>query len=801
MASINYLINKYRQILPKNVRRKIPPKLKNKVMELLSSGQAGFAGLSSQQFMARFDDTVSNLLKIYASTQEKRMLMIVGNIISVDSRVLKSAKSMQDAGFHVVLIGMKPAKGKLELTNFGSIPALILDSSELRVSSDPELLSLSMAAQLEPIIQLYDPTHVYSHDFFGLAFVSDSIAALNQTRYCHWTHDIHEYVPGLKGAIDPKRLQWAQKLEEQRLSVPDNIIVVNEKIRDLMAHMFSPHQRIDVLHNVPRHAREAQFNLREACNISTDKPLAVYTGRATELRGLDVIIPALAAIPDLNIALLSEGSKPYLDTLKARAEEKGAVERLHIFPYLPDAQVSDGIKSADFGIAPFRKYGNTELALPTKLFEYTHAGLPVVASDCMEMKRFIAEYGCGEVFQSENDEEFIDCINKVLARKKSSYVISKKKLEKFSWRKQYEPIATYMKATGKFDKSKRIFHGPGPSAGQPRILSAEMQSEGHEAYCVNIVREAAFGYEKDISFPYRVGAIDPKHLLYWAARRFGIFHFYFRTTSNYVTDGAVSKEIFQDVHILRALGCKVIMHFRGTEARVQSVFERKNPFAWSRGEDPFPGGDTLRKNILKRADGLFYKLLVTDPELQGYVENSMILQRAIDFRKIDAILKEHKSAAQNISDQKIRIAHAPSRRALKGTKIVLDVIQKFIDQGMDIELDVIEQVTNVEALKRMAKADLVIDQMRIGWYGVLAVEAMALGKPTIAYIRDDLIDRLEPDCPIIKSNPDSFADDLSSLLKDRKELARTGAKSRKFAKRYHCSKVVAKKAMEIYDTL
>jgi len=417
------------------------------------------------------------------------------------------------------------------------------------------------------------------------------------------------------------------------------------------------------------------------------------------------------------------------------------------------------------------------------------------------MKRFIGEYGCGEVFQSENEKEFIECIKKVLVGKKSSYTISKRKLQTFSWSKQYEPIATYMKTTGEFDKSKRIFHGPGPSAGQPRILSAEMQSNGVEAYSVNIVREAAFAYEKDIAFPYRVGAIDPKHLLYWAARRFEIFHFYFRTTANYVTDGSVSKEIFQDVHILRALGCKVIMHFRGTEARLQSVFERNNAFAWSGDEDPFPGGDTLRKNILKRADGLFYKLLVTDPELQSYVENSMVLQRAIDFKKIDVILGEHKSSPQKSSDKKIRIAHAPSRRALKGTKIVLDVIQKLIDQGMDIELDVIEQVTNIEALNRMAQADLVIDQMRIGWYGVLAVEAMALGKPTIAYIRNDLVDKLEPDCPIIKSNPDSFMDDLSALLRDKKKLAAIGVKSRKFAKRYHCSKVVAKKATEIYDTL
>ena len=761
----------------------------------------GQLGHTSLQNVIMPEDKVYKLLKIFSSTQEKRMLMIVGNIISVDSRVLKSAKSMQDAGFHIVLIGMKPLKEKIELTNFGSIPALILDSSELKISRDPSLLSKSIATQMVPIINVYDPTHVYSHDFFGLSFASDSIDVLNQKRYCHWTHDIHEYVPGLEGAIDPNRLAWAQELETQRLSIPDNIIVVNEQIRDLMAHMFSPHQRIDVLHNVPRRSQKTYFNLRTACNISLDKPLAVYTGRATVLRGLDVIITALTQIPDLNVALLSEGAKPYINGLKTKAEEIGAGSRLHIFPYLQDAQVSEAIKSADFGIAPFKKYGNTELALPTKLFEYLHADLPVITSDCMAMKDFVSKHGCGEVFESENGAEFVHSIRKILSKSKSHYSIDKKTLQSFSWSKQYEPIARYMKTTDKFDKRNRIFHGPGPSAGQPRILSTEMQSHGIDAYCVNIAQNVAFDYEKDIFFPYRDGICDPIHFLNWASKRFGVFHFYFRTTSNYVSDGSISKELYQDVHTLRAFGAKVIMHFRGTEVRVQSVFENKNPFHWSSEEDPFPGSDILRQRILTRADGLFDKLLVTDPELQGYVENSEVLQRAIDFRKIDKILDDLKIDGLKNSNKKIHIAHAPSRRSLKGTQIVLEAVEALIARGVEVELDVIEGVTNIEALKRIAQADLVIDQMRIGWYGVLAVEAMALGKPTVAYIRNDLIGKLENDCPIIISNPKTLMHDLSNLLKDGKRLEAIGKQSRKFAKAYHSSEVVAKKALEIYGTL
>ena len=45
-----------------------------------------------------------------------------------------------------------------------------------------------------------------------------------------------------------------------------------------------------------------------------------------------------------------------------------------------------------------------------------------------------------------------------------------------------------------------------------------------------------------------------------------------------------------------------------------------------------------------------------------------------------------------------------------------------------------EQVSHEEALELYCQADLVVDQLRIGWYGALAVEVMKMGKPVVVYI-------------------------------------------------------------------
>lgn len=70
---------------------------------------------------------------------------------------------------------------------------------------------------------------------------------------------------------------------------------------------------------------------------------------------------------------------------------------------------------------------------------------------------------------------------------------------------------------------------------------------------------------------------------------------------------------------------------------------------------------------------------------------------------------------------KIRIVHAPTQRAAKGTDDVLEAVERIQRLYPDtIELRLIERVKHEEAMKLYREADLVIDQLRVGWYGGLA---------------------------------------------------------------------------------
>ena len=52
-------------------------------------------------------------------------------------------------------------------------------------------------------------------------------------------------------------------------------------------------------------------------------------------------------------------------------------------------------------------------------------------------------------------------------------------------------------------------------------------------------------------------------------------------------------------------------------------------------------------------------------------------------------------------------------------------------EDLDADLELVEGLHHDEAFERYRAADIVVDQLNAGWYGLFAIEAMALGKPVV----------------------------------------------------------------------
>ncbi|MCU0798677.1 MAG: glycosyltransferase [Candidatus Thermoplasmatota archaeon] len=128
----------------------------------------------------------------------------------------------------------------------------------------------------------------------------------------------------------------------------------------------------------------------------------------------------------------------------------------------------------------------------------------------------------------------------------------------------------------------------------------------------------------------------------------------------------------------------------------------------------------------------------------------------------------------------MRIAHLPSLRRVKGTDNVIAGVKEACSNGARFELDVIEDVTLDDAMKRLSKAHICIDWMSDDYdiHGVVSVEAMVRAVPVVCNIDRSLY---PDDIPIVASKPSSLAKVLAELWDKRADLPSIGERSRRYA--------------------
>jgi glycosyltransferase involved in cell wall biosynthesis len=237
-----------------------------------------------------------------------------------------------------------------------------------------------------------------------------------------------------------------------------------------------------------------------------------------------------------------------------------------------------------------------------------------------------------------------------------------------------------------------------------------------------------------------------------------VFHFYFGLT-------LVPKSI--QFAILKAFGKKSVFHYLGSDIR------GKTPQQLAYG---------------KRADGE----IVGSYDAIRWVPEAYVVPNGLDLSKY-----EPTPPPQN---DPIRVVHAPTSRQKKGTEWIVEACAQ-----LTVELDVVENTRHDLAIERYKRADIVVDQLNAGWYGVFALECMALGKPVLTFLHDEAVQRTEAafqtKLPLVPTTNETLAQTLRPLIESAEERRRIGEASRAYVERVHDANKVADRLIEIYRSL
>jgi len=223
--------------------------------------------------------------------------------------------------------------------------------------------------------------------------------------------------------------------EARYIRAAEAVITVSEPIADVLAERYRLPRRPAVVLNVPpapagprdapggpdhadvRLPGERRPTVREAAGLDPAIPLLVYSGAVSRARGIDVLVEAMALLPGVHLALVTVPfPHPHVPGLLERAAALGAADRIHPLPPVGQDDLLHHLSGADVAVHPMPGGSpNHDQALPNKLFEYLHAGLPLVVADAKLMAQFVRANGLGEVFPSGEAAGLADAVRRVLA--------------------------------------------------------------------------------------------------------------------------------------------------------------------------------------------------------------------------------------------------------------------------------------------------------------------------------------------------------------------------------------------------
>ncbi len=345
----------------------------------------------------------------------------------------------------------------------------------------------------------------------------------------------------------------------------------------------------------------------------------------------------------------------------------------------------------------------------------------------------------------------------------------------------------------------RVLHCPTETGGNAWGLSRAERALGIESD-VMVRRSNRQGYPNDFDLRLREGAWPGRiarlgGFFLKALREYDVFHFNWGMT---IADYWFWDVNYLELPLLKKMGKRIVMTFQGCDARMK--MESRERFATSACAECevawcTPRLDGIRRKRIKKISAYADQVFALNPDLLHYLPGAEFLPYA-SVNPAEWVGEGGGSGAGPV-----RVLHLPTERSIKGTKYVEQACAQLRSEGLAVELTLAENVPHAKVKDLIAGADLIVDQLLIGWYGAFAVEAMALRKPVLCYLRDEDVKRFVPfrdRIPIVRTTKETLAGDLRTLLRDRARWPELGAAGRRFVEECHDPLNIARRTIAAY---
>jgi len=159
------------------------------------------------------------------------------------------------------------------------------------------------------------------------------------------------------------------------------------------------------------------------------------------------------------------------------------------------------------------------------------------------------------------------------------------------------------------------------------------------------------------------------------------------------------------------------------------------------------------------------------------------------------------SYSRNIVNNKIVILHGISRPEFKGSKHILNAMEKIHKLYPDrVEIKSVTRLSLEEYIKQVRDCNVLIDQCNSYGYGMNTLIGLAFGKIVLSGAEKEHVDSLQlNNCPVFNIKPDEhqIIKQLQKIIFNI-DIEQKGWESRQFVENVHDSKIIAEKYLEYW---
>lgn len=350
----------------------------------------------------------------------------------------------------------------------------------------------------------------------------------------------------------------------------------------------------------------------------------------------------------------------------------------------------------------------------------------------------------------------------------------------------------------------RVLHLPVNNGSRASHTVRVLRQIGVDAF--GLIRTRTFGQSPDelkiIDLGSKLGSRYSKRLLLFVwpwiynflkyVRWADILHWY---------SGAMALPLGLDLAIVKHLGKPSIVEWQGAEIRIPEVEFADNPYyavavADGREYNRYENLQQSRRLQKRFRDAGF--VCSAAPGMVQHIQKDIFPNYYILPRRL--ILSDYQPVFPQTDVKKPIVVHAPTAPISKGTPVVLRTIEQ-LKPHCNFEFRLIQGIPRSQVLQILKKADILLDQFVVGDFGSVSLEAMALGKPVVCYIKPTLAAQYPSDLPIVNATQETLPNVLEELINEPELRRNLGQRGRAYVEKNHNALEVAKKLKGIYEEL